>query len=373
MSGRRIRLLVWKEVTQLRRDRVLLAILFVQPILQLVLLGYVVSADVRHLATAVVDLDRTATSHRLESGFAASGYFDVVAHPGDEAALPALLDRGTVRVAVIIPAGTADRLARGETAPVGIVVDGTDGQVSGIAAGYAASTVARFNADRLDDLGLALDAPGIDARVRVLFNPTMDPINTMIPALVVTIMMISLMVVMSQAVVKERESGTLEQMFVTPIEPTEYLIGKVTPYALLACAQVGLVAAVGMLWFDVPFHGQLEVALAGLLLFLLTSIGLGLLVSLVSRTRHQAQQTVMFLMIPTLVLSGFIFPIESMPGAIQPLTRLIPLRYALEVMRGTFVKGTGFADLAPSLAAMAVVAVVVFGAAVLATRRRLAE
>lgn len=373
MSARRIRLLIWKEFTQLRRDRVLLAILFIQPILQLVLLGYVVSADVRHLATAVIDLDHTATARQLESAFAASGYFDVVAHPGSEAALAPMLDDGEVRVGLVVPHGTQDLLARGESAPVGIIVDGTDSQVSGVASGYAAATIAQFNADRVEELGLDLAAPGVDARVRVLFNPTMDPINTMIPALVVTIMMISLMVVMSQAVVKERESGTLEQMFVTPIRPTEYLIGKVTPYALLACVQVAVVAAVGILWFKVPFHGELAVVLVGLLLFLLTSIGLGLLVSLVSRTRHQAQQTVMFIMIPFMVLSGFIFPIESMPATVQPLTLLIPLRYALEVMRGSFVKGAGFADLAPALWAMAAFAVVVFGAAVLATRRRLTE
>jgi len=373
MSGKRVRLLIWKEFTQLRRDRVLLAILFIQPILQLILLGYVVSADVRQLATAVVDLDRSATSRQLESAFSASDYFTVVAHPDTETALTPLLDSGAIRVALVIPSGTQNRLTRGEAAPVGVVIDGTDAQVSGVASGYAASIIAQFNTDRLAALGVTLAAPGVDARVRVLFNPTMDAINTMIPALVVTIMMISLMVVMSQAVVKERESGTLEQMFVTPLQPSEYLVGKVAPYALLACVQVAVVAAVGILWFKVPFNGELAVTLLGLLLFLLTSIGLGLLVSLVSRTRHQAQQTVMFIMIPFLVLSGFIFPIESMPARVQPLTRLIPLRYALEVMRGSFVKGTGFADLAPALWAMAAFAVVVFGAAVLATRRRLTE
>ena len=146
-----------------------------------------------------------------------------------------------------------------------------------------------------------------------MFNPTMDPINTMIPGLIAAIMMISLMAIMCQAVVKERESGTLEQMFVTPIRPTEYLIGKVTPYAVLATAQMLLVAGVGTLWFKVPFNGSIWVVLTGLFLFMFTCIGLGLLI-LVSRTRHQAQQAVMFIMIPTMVLSGFIFPIQSMPA-----------------------------------------------------------
>ncbi|MGB8021278.1 MAG: ABC transporter permease [Candidatus Nanopelagicales bacterium] len=373
MSLKRIRLLIWKEFVQLRRDRVLLALLFIQPILQLLLFGYIVAVDVRHLATAVIDMDRTATSQRLESAFASSGYFTVVVRPDSEGDLKPLLDDGTIRVALVIPAGTEERLTDGETAPVGVVVDGADSQISSVASGYAAATIAGFNADRRDALGLSLAAPEVDARVRVMFNPTLDPINTMIPGLIAVILMISLMVIMSQAVVRERESGTLEQMFVTPISPTEYLIGKVTPYALLATVQMSAVAAVGTLWFNVPFNGELAVVLVGLGLFMLTSIGLGLLVSLVSRTRHQAQQTVMFIAIPTMVLSGFIFPIESMPQGIQAITLLIPMRYALVVLRGAFVKGSSFADLAAPLWAMAAFAVVLFGAAVIATRRRLSE
>lgn len=373
MSTKRIRLLIWKEFVQLRRDRVLLALLFIQPILQLLLFGYVVAVDVRHLATAVVDMDHTATSRQLESAFAASGYFTVAVHPDSEADLEPLLDRGSIRVALVIPEGTEERLNAGRVAPVGVVVDGTDSQISSVAGGYAAAIVARFNSDRRDAMGLNLAAPQVDARVRVLFNPTMDPMNTMIPGLIAVILMISLMAIMSQAVVRERESGTLEQMFVTPISPTEYLIGKVTPYALLATVQMCFIAAVGTLWFKVPFNGELAVVLAGLGLFMLTSIGLGLLVSLVSRTRHQAQQTVMFIAIPTMVLSGFIFPIESMPPEIQPVTYLIPMRYALVVLRGSFVKGSSFADLAVPLCILAAFAALLFSAAVIATRRRLSE
>lgn len=373
MNPARIRLLIWKEFVQLRRDRILLAILFVMPVVQLILLGYVVSVDVRHLQTAVVDLDRTSTSRQLESAFAASGYFDVSVQPQREADLRPLLDAGTVRVALVIPQGTQDRLDRGQTAPIGIIVDGSDSQISSIASGYAASTVARFNSDRLNALGLSMSTPGVEARVQVLFDPDMQPVNIMIPGLIATILMISLMAIMSQAVVRERESGTLEQMFVTPITPAEYLVGKVAPYALLATAQMIVVATVGVTWFHVPFHGKIAVVAVGLVLFMLTSIGMGLLASLVSRTRHQAQQTVMFVMIPTMVLSGYIFPIESMPAPIQPLTYLIPLRYVLVVMRGSFEKGSTFGELAGPLWALAGFAVVIFGAAIVSTRRRLTE
>lgn len=373
MSLRRIRLLVWKEFLQLRRDPLLIRLLLLMPVLQLIMFGYVVAVDIRNLATAVVDLDRTSTSRALEADFAGSGYFMVTTHPGSEADLRPLLDRGTVKVALVIPEGTQERLARGETAPVGIIVDGSDSQVSAIGSSYASRIIAAFNAERLDRLGVVVAAPGLDARVRVAFNPTLDPVNTMIPGLVAAIMMISLMAIMSQAVVKERESGTLEQMFVTPIRAGEYLVGKLTPYVVMATAQMLLVAAGGLLWFRVPFTGSVAVVLTGLTLFMFTSIGLGLLVSLVSTTRHQAQQATMLMMIPTMVLSGFIFPIESMPPLIQPLTRLLPLTFALEVLRASFLKGSGFPDLAVPLFALAGFAVVIFGAAIVATRRRIGE
>jgi ABC-2 type transport system permease protein len=195
----------------------------------------------------------------------------------------------------------------------------------------------------------------------------------MVPGLVAIISMISLLIVMSQAVVKERESGTLEQMFVTPIRAGEYIIGKITPYALLAVAQMLIVASVGIGWFRVPFYGNVWVVVLGMVLFMLTSIGLGLFVSLMARTRQQAQQVMIFLMMPFMILSGFLFPIESMPGWLQPLSRAIPMTYALQVLRGVFVKGSGFADLTVPLLALAGFAVVIFGSAVVATRRRITE
>ncbi|MGV8908501.1 MAG: ABC transporter permease, partial [Propionicimonas sp.] len=261
MSPKRIRLLIWKEFTQLRRDPLLIRLLLMMPVLQLILFGYVVAVDVRNLSTAVVDLDRSSVSRELESAFSASGYFTITSHVATEDALRPLLDRGTVKVALVIPEGTQDRLTRGETAPIGIIVDGSDSQISAVGSGYASQIVAQFNTQRRDALGIQLAAPSIDARVRVMFNPTLDPINTMIPGLIAAIMMISLMVIMSQAVVKERESGTLEQMFVTPIKATEYLIGKLTPYAVLATAQMLLVAAGGLFWFKVPFNGSIWVVL----------------------------------------------------------------------------------------------------------------
>jgi len=373
MSLKRIRLLIWKEFVQLRRDPMLIRLLMMMPVFQLILFGYVVAVDIRNLSTAVVDLDHSAISQKLEASFTGSGYFRIVSHPASESELRPLLDRGEVTVALVIPEGTQDRLTKGETAPIGIVVDGSDSQISAVGSGYASQIIAGFNNDLRESAGVSLSPPGVDARIRVMFNPTMDPVNTMIPGLIAVIMMISLMAILSQAVVKERESGTLEQMFVTPIKAEEYLIGKVTPYAVLATAQMLVVAVVGMLWFRVPFNGNVWAVLTGLALFMLTNIGMGLFVSLVSRTRQQAQQAMAFLMIPTMILSGFIFPIESMPALIQPFTKLIPMTWALIVLRNSFVKGSDFGPLAVPLLVLAGFALVIFTAAVIATRRRISD
>lgn len=373
MSLKRIRLLIWKEFTQLRRDPLLLRLLFIMPIMQLVMFGYVVGADVRELRTAVVDLDHSTTSRRLISSMEGSGYFRVTRWLDDERDIQPLLDRGDVRVALVVPEGTAERLQRGETAPIGIVVDGADSKTASVAGGYAAQIISAFNQRRIAEQGVSIEGPGIDARVRVLYNPTLRAVNAMIPGLIVTILMLSMMSIMSQSVVRERERGTLEQMFVTPIGRGDYLVGKVTPYALIAIIQMATVALVGRYWFGVPFNGQLAVVAVGLLLFMFTAIGLGLFISLISRTRQQAQQGVMFIMIPTMVLSGFIFPIESMPAEIVPLTYLIPLRYALVVMRGAFMKGSGFDDLWLPMLAMAAFSAVVFGLTVARFSKRLTD
>jgi len=374
VSPHRVRLLVWKEFLQLRRDPMLLRALIIMPVLQLILFGYVVAADITHLSTAIVDLDHSTVSRALTSSFTSSQYFDVNAYPASENNVQPLLDSGQETVAIVIPEGTSAALQRGETAPIGIIVDGSNSQLSQVAGSYASQVVASFNQTLLAQSGMApilASAPGINASIRVEYNPTMAPLTSMIPALMAVILMISLMAIMSMAVVGERESGTLEQMFVTPIRPGEYLIGKVLPYALLACVQTVIVAAGGLLWFRVPFNGNVAVVAVGLILFMLVCIALGLLISLISTTRAQAQQAMMFVMIPTIVLSGFVFPLESMPVAFQWIANVIPLTHALEIIRAGWVKGSGFASLARPFLFLTGFAVVLFTGAVVATRRRL--
>lgn len=366
MKRRRIRLLIWKEFKQLRRDPMYARLILAMPIMQLLLFGYVIAADVTNLPTAIVDLDRSPVSRTVAAAFEATDYFRIVARPDSEDGLRPLIDRGQVGIAIVIPAGTAAAIGRGEAADIGVVVDGSDSQTASVGTAYAARIIGGLNTP-------PGDGPGVETRLRVVYNQSLRTVNTMIPGLIATIMMISVLAIMSQAVVKERERGTLEQMFVTPITRGEYLIGKIVPYTLIAFVQATLVAVLGTLWFRVPFNGSLAVLVTGLALFMLTNVGIGLFVSLISRTRQQAQQAMMFIIMPTMLLSDFIFPVESMPEALQPWTKLLPMTHVLVVIRGVFVKGTGFEALAVPLLALAGFAVVIFGAALLLVRRRLSE
>jgi len=374
MSLKRIRLILWKEFRQFRRDRLLLPLVFAMPILQLVMFGYVVSADITDVKTAIVDLDRTPISRELTDWLGGSGYFKIVARPDDERDLKPLVDAGDVQVAVVIPEGTSRRFTQGQTAEVGIVVDGTDSRVSSVAGGYAAQILSAFSRQQLGDVAELLEqAPGITSSVRVLYNPSLKAVNSMIPGLMAAILMISTMTVMSQAVVRERESGTLEQMFTTPITRGEYIVGKMVPYVIIASLQITVVALVGRFWFGVPFNGSVGIVLLGLALFVFTTLGGGLLVSLISRTRQQAQQTVMFILLPFFVLSGFLFPIEAMPAAIVPLTYFIPLRYAVQVLRAGWLKGSSVSELWVPLLALIAFSVVIFTVAIRSFRKRLSD
>jgi ABC-2 type transport system permease protein len=373
MTWRRTSLIMWKEVIQLRRDPLLLRLIFIMPVLQLLLFGYVVGSDVRNLPTAVVDLDHSALSRQLTDSFSASGYFVLAEHPDSENAVTGLIDGGNAQVGIVIPAGLSDSIDRGQTVPIGIIVDGADSKTASVASGYAAQIIAEFNRRQLGLAAREAKGPGIDSRVRVVFNPSLKAVNAMIPGLIAAILLISMGAIMSQAVVRERARGTLEQMLVTPISRGEYLVGKVLPYVVVAMIQSAFVALIGRYWFQVPFNGRVVTVIVGLGLFMLTSIGIGMLVSLVSKTQQQAQQTIMFIVLPTMVLSGFIFPIESMPAAVVPITYLIPLRYALVVLRGAFLKGATIGDLWEPLLAMTAFAVGIFGLAVASFRKRLSE
>jgi ABC-2 type transport system permease protein len=374
MSWRRIRTLIWKEFTQIRRDRAMLPILFVMPVIQLLLFGYVVGADVRNLNLAVLDNDNTVQSQKVVDAFTSSGYFVVTARPQTDAQLKDVMDGGQAVIAVSIPKGLGDSVGKRSSSQIGVIIDGSDSRTSQVAAGYAQGILANLNAVFYPSgAPPGATAGGVNAQVRVLYNPTLRAVNSMVPALLAFILLMSTSNVMSQAIVKEREKGTLEQLFVTPIGRTDYLLGKLLPFTLIAVFQVTLTFIVGVLWFQVPFNGSLWVIGSGLMLFMLSALGIGMIVSLLSRTRQQSQQTSMFLQMPQMMLSGFMFPIDAFPRWLYFLTFLIPLRYILVIVRSNFMKGSDFNALWPQFVAMGAFSIAIFLFGLSRFRKRLAD
>lgn len=365
----RIRTLVWKEFLELRRTPQLLRLVLIAPVLQLAMLGYAATTDVQHVPIVVVDGDRSPSSRQLLERFAASPYFDVVGERMAPSAIDDDLERGRAWLAVLVPPRFGDDLARarahGTAGPsIQVIADGTDANSSGVALSYVQGLVGQYATVVAGPA--ARGAPQLDGRVRVWFNPDLESRNFMVPGVLAVLLMVVTANLTSMAIVRERETGTLDQLNVTPITRSEIILGKLLPYSLVGLVDVVLVIAIAVLWFQVPLRGSVALLFLASLVYLVCTLGLGLLVSTMSSTQQQAMMTAtFFFLVPMIYLSGFIFPIENMPTVIQWVTFLIPLRYFLVIVRGIFLKGTGMAVLWPSFAALAAwgVAVVVLAVA----------
>jgi ABC-2 type transport system permease protein len=372
---RRVRTLVWKEFVELWRSPQLLRLVIVAPILQLTILGYAATTDVRHVPLVVVDGDRSPRSRQLIERFAASPYFDIVKEESHPSAVEADLATGGAWLALIVPAGFGRDVERATPAvaasppTVQVIADGTDANSSGVALAYVQGLVGEFNAALAEERGGGV--PALDGRVRVWFNPDLVSRNFMVPGVLAVLLLIVTANLTSMAIVREREIGTLDQLNVTPLGRWEMILGKLLPYALVGFVDVLLVIAVAVLWFAVPLRGSVLLLLAASLVYLLCTLGLGLFVSTISSTQQQAMMTAtFFILIPMLYLSGFIFPIENMPRAIQYVTTLIPLRYFLVIVRGIFLKGVGFSILWPQFAAMGAWGVAILALAAFRSHKR---
>lgn len=366
--NRRVRSLVGKEFQELRRTPRLLGLILVAPALQLGLLGYAATTDVRDVPVVVADGDRSSASRDLVGRFRASRHFEIVAELDAPGEADAYLSAGTAWLAVVIPAGLERALGRGGDAPaaaVQILADGTDATSSGVALAYATGIVTDYNQS-------ILASPGaIDARVRVWFNPELESRFFMVPGVLALLLLVVTANLSSMAIVREREVGTLEQLHVTPLGRWELIGGKMLPYALIGLIDVAIVVAVAVWWFEVPFRGSVWMLLGGSGAYLLCTLGLGLFVSTVSATQQQAMMTAtFFFLVPMVYLSGFIFPIENMPPVIQAVTTLIPLRYFLVIVRGVFLKGIGLDVLWPQVAALLGWGAAMVALAVLRTRKQ---
>lgn len=365
-----------KELLQLRQDHKMLPVIFVAPILQIVAFGYAVNTEVREVPMVLVDQDRSPGSRDLVDRFVSSGYFTLVAvedHPRD---IDPWLVSGRGHVALVIGAGYGGAREGGRTARVQMLADGSDSSASTQALGYASAIVNGADQERVRALiGRVLGGatPGrVDLVPRVYYNPDLKSRWFYVPAVLAMILMIMTMILSAMAVVREKEIGTLEQLMVTPVKPWQLLVGKLAPFAAIGTMQVFLVAAVAVFWFEVPLRGSFVLLLAITQLFLLNTLGLGLLVSTFARNQQQAMMAAAFLvMIPMIYLSGLIFPIENMPAAIQTITYAIPLRYYSNVIRGIFLKSATLADLWRECVILAAMGTSLMAVASLRFRKRL--
>jgi ABC-2 type transport system permease protein len=382
---RRIREILRKEFRQVLRDPRLRSMLIGPPLIQLLVFGYAVNLDVEDSRIAWMDQDRTPASRELRDVFQGSRNFQITATPASDAEMQRLMDHGRVDAVVRVLPGFGRDIRRGKTAPVQILVDGTNSNTASIVAANAGGAVASYGngvlaiqmRQRMVARTLAaggpvnLEMPALTVRSRAWFNPDLRSRNYFVPGVVVNIITLITLSLTAMAIVREREIGTMEQLMVTPIRPVELILGKTLPFALIGLADVLLVTGAALLIFHIPLRGSLLLLLFSSTLFLLTTLGVGLFISTISHSMYQAQQTAIFVMFPMTLLSGFLFPVETMPPSIQVIAHFIPLTYYIRIVRGIVLKGNGLAEVWQDAAILACFGVLVTALSALRLKKRI--
>jgi ABC-2 type transport system permease protein len=338
----RVTRLIKKEIRQLFRDPKSKRIIFIAPIIQLILFGYAVNTDVRHIPTALADRDGTALSRELVSTLTASGYFRIVERTDRSADLIDALDAGRAGIALEIPPGFARDVEAGRSARVQVLVDGTNSNTATVAQGYALRMIQDFR----PGASIRGSAPGgVELRARAWFNPDLASRVYNVPAVIGVIMLLMCLLLTGLSVARERELGTLDQLLVSPVTPTQLMLGKTIPVAGVAMLQMTLVIAVALLWFGIPFRGAPLALLLVAFIYVLAGLSFGLFLSTFSKTQQEAFLTIFLFIFPAIILSGFLYPVTTMPWVFERLTLLNPLRHFLEVVRAIFLKGAGVREL----------------------------
>jgi ABC-2 type transport system permease protein len=345
--------IAWKELLQLRRDRLTLGMTVALPLMQLLLFGYAINTDVRHIPTVVYDQDRTPESRELARAVAATGFYDLVGDVRDWDEIERALRAGHARVALVVPPRYASDLALGRTAHVALVVDGSDPQTVASATNTAASLVQARATEialaRLRRAGPALAVEPIALEPNTWYNPELRTAVFIVPGIVGVILTMTMVMLTAMALARERERGTLEQLIVSPVRRLELVIGKILPYVAIGYLQMTMILAVGFFVFRVSLVGSLPLLYLLAFLFISANLALGLFFSTLARTQQQAMQMSIFFLLPNVLLSGFMFPFDAMPRPAQWLSQLLPLTHFLRIVRGVTLKGAGLADLAPEV------------------------
>jgi ABC-2 type transport system permease protein len=361
----RLRAMIRKEFIQMRRDRVTLGLMTGIPILQMLLFGWAIQTEVKHLPTVVLDEGRTAVTRELVSAFENTASFRVVEHVTDRVGVDEALAQGRARAAIIIPWSYPRDLAKGLTAEVQVIVDATDPLASQAAIASAQGVGDALSSRILAARGIVVERP-VEVRVRPRYNPGLRSANNIVPGLMGVILTLTLVAVTSMAIVRERERGSLEQLIVTPLSRLEMMLGKIAPYVVVGYVQISVVLLVGRLVFRVPISGSLLLFYLVTMAFIVATLSVGLVVSTIARTQQQALQLSFFFVLPNILLSGFMFPREAMPDPARWLGFVLPLTYYLQILRGILLKGLSLADLLPQVAVLSGFAV---GLIAIGTRR----
>jgi ABC-2 type transport system permease protein len=367
--------IAWKELLQLRRDRLTLAMMAVLPIVQLLLFGYAINTDVRHMPAVVYDRDGSAQSRELARALEATGTYRLVGEVRNYDEIDRALRSGRARVALVVPPRYASDLARGATARLQLIVDGSDPQTvasaTNSAGGLVAARASAITLARLRRIGPEIAAEPITIEPNTWYNPELKTAVYVVPGLVGVILTMTMVMLTSMAIARERERGTLEQLIVSPVRRVELVIGKILPYVVIGYVQMTLILTVGFLIFDVSLTGSLSLLYLLAFLFISANLALGLFFSTLAKTQQQAMQMSMFFLLPNILLSGFMFPFEAMPVPAQLLAQALPLTHFLRIVRGITLKGAAFADIGPEVAWLAAILVVLVALSSLRFRKKL--
>ncbi len=373
MSVQRITALLKKEFGQLFKDRRLLPIVFLAPVIQLTLLGFAASLDVKNISMVICDLDKTAESRAFIQRFSNSGYFTIEYATEDYNSIQDYVDNNKVTMALVVPPRFGDKVLRKEPAKIQVILDGSEGNTAAISMGYVNQIIIGASTEILAEVlgGRALSGR-VDAQVRAWYNPSLKSRNFMVPGVLVLILLITTTNLTAMAIVKEKEVGTLEQIMVTPIRSYELILGKLIPFTIIGLTNVCVVLTVMVFGFGIAVKGSVLLLFVLTAAFLMTSLGVGLFVSTISKTQQQAMMTaIFFVMMPMMYISGFVFPIENMPAPLQYLSLGIPMRYYLVIIRSIILKGVGFSTLWPQAVMLVFMGLAILVASALRFKKKL--
>ncbi len=371
----RIQAILIKEFKQIFRDPRMKTIIFISPLIQIMIFGYAATTDINYVPTAIYDLDNTKESRQLTRDFTYSGYFIPKYYITSDKEQRELIDQGRVNMVLRFNRGFAEDLNSGKGGKVQLILDGTDSNTASVILSYSSSIFNRYSADKLQERYGLTDTksaiPQVDLRERAWFNENLVSRNFYLPGVIAMIVTIMSLLLSAMAIVREKEIGTMEQLSVSPIRPIELILGKLAPFGVIALAQVVLITTLGVFWFKVPIRGNLLLLFFSTLVYLLTTLGIGLFISTLCSTQQEAMMSVFLFYLPALLLSGFAFPIANMPKIIQFITVFNPLRYFLVILRSVFLKGIGIGILWYQLLPLLVMGGVVITLSSLRFRKRL--